>query len=194
MQNKVITDMKGSKADISVVKENNVFTINISDYVSIEEYISKMSKMDKYNLSKLISNSVLWNSHLQKVNKGKICIMVINNRLYNILINDNGIIIDERVNKNNITEERVLTFNSNDYSYFSSKQSDSSNTFYTKYYYKEKINLGDLNLSDREAYDELENMYLNLKNKKDINNIFDIEQLKRFVLNHISLNLQVFKK
>jgi len=74
--------------NIVLSKENNYYKIEIKDYVSICDYIQKTNSSEKYKVLNLISNSVLWNSSKQCIEKGIFYIIQIDNRLYNILITD----------------------------------------------------------------------------------------------------------
>ncbi len=83
-------------------------------------------------------------SDKQKVNKGIYYVILIDNRIYNILFTDDKLQIDERIspindeyaNKENITQERVITYlpTQNKYRYYSAKHESNGNTYYTKYY------------------------------------------------------------
>ena len=104
--------------DITISKDGNILKIEISNYISIEDYVKKMESSDKYSVLDLLCNCVLWGHRRQKINKGIYYVIVVDNRLYNILFADKKIIIDERTNieldeqtqKENITQERVITF------------------------------------------------------------------------------------
>ena len=55
--------------DISISRCNNVFIVDVSDYVTIGDYVERMHEIDNYNLLDLIGNAILWNSKRQRVNK-----------------------------------------------------------------------------------------------------------------------------
>lgn len=122
--------------------------------------MKKIKSSEEYSILDLVSNSVLWNSTRQKVNKGIYYVITIDNRIYNILFTDEEIVINERIKilvdeqtqKENITRERDITFNinKNEYYYFSAKHDITGDTFYTKYYSKNKLySLGKLDLSEK---------------------------------------------
>lgn len=114
------------KDNIIVSEENGICKIDILDYISIGEYVKVTDLGGIYSILSSISNSVLWNSDKQKVNKGIFYVINVDNRLYNILINGEIIKIDERIqkefdnerNKDNITEERIITFSINSKEYW----------------------------------------------------------------------------
>lgn len=76
------------KDNIIVSEENGICKIDILDYISIGEYVKVTDLGGIYSILSSISNSVLWNSDKQKVNKGIFYVINVDNRLYNILIND----------------------------------------------------------------------------------------------------------
>jgi len=191
--------------EIIVLKENNIYKIEISDYVHISEYIKKIESSYEYDILNLICNSVLWNNEKQKINKGIYYVINIANRLYNILFNDEIIIINERIKieldeqtqKENITQERVITFyiNKNDYQYYIAKHELNENTYYTRYYNKNRTyNLGVLELTKEETYDEINSVIYNLENIEEINNIIDIEILKNNILENLRQEHKYYKK
>ena len=194
-----------NKFDITISSQNNIYKIEISDYISVGDYIEKMKSSDEFHILDLICNCVLWNSDKQKVNKGTYYVISIANRIYNILFTDEKIRIDERTKieideqtqKENITEERVITFysNKNEYHYFGAKHDKTGDTYYTRYYNKNRLySLGSLDLSKEETYDEINSVIYNLEGVEGIANILDIELLKEHILKDLSKNLHQRKK
>ncbi len=184
---------KQNDSEITISSENNIFKIEISGYISIGDYVNKMESNDEFHILNLLCNCVIWNSGKQKINKGTYYVISIGNRLYNILFTDEKLMIDERTKiefdeqtqKENITEERVITFkiNKNEYHYFEAKHDKTGNTFYTRYYNKNRLfSLGTLDLQLQEAYDEISSVIYNLESINGIENIIDIDFLKKQVL------------
>lgn len=175
--------------DITISKENNFFKMLISDYISISDYVERMKLIDKYNLISLICNAVLWNVDKQKVNKGVFYVISIDNRLYNIFNDDDYFEIDERIDKGDITEERLIRFNigNNNYKYTSLKHyGKNGSTFYVRYYYNnDNFSFGKLDLSKEDALSEISSIISNLENIDGIENIFDIDLLKKQVLDDL---------
>lgn len=140
-----------------------------------------MKANDESNLLDLISNNILWNSNIQKVNKGTYYALIVGNRLYNILINGDNLAIDERTKIDDITEEIIIRFNisNSNYHYFSAKHYKSGSTFYTKYYDKNRLfNLGKLDLSSEETFEEISSIVCNLDDIALMANIFDTDLIK----------------
>ena len=166
-------------ADIFISKYDNVIKMEISDYISISDYIEKVKL---YGILEKISNSVLWNSSKQLVNKGTYYIIPHNSRLYNIWINGEKLRIDERTKVNDVIEEKIIFYNNNthDYRYTSFKHEQDGNTFFTKYYYKGGTPL--LELSKDEAYNDIYSIICNLETIKDIGNIISVDLLRRHIL------------
>lgn len=79
--------------------------MKISDYITITDYVERMRQIDNLGLEKMVFNHVLWNSNKQKVNKGTYYVINTLNGIYNILINDELLIINERINKKKRIED-----------------------------------------------------------------------------------------
>lgn len=197
VQNKQIEEE--NKININISSKDNISKIEISDYISIGDYVKKMESSDEYSILDLIYNSVLWNSDKQKVNKGTYYVITIDNRLYNILFTDEKIKIDERTKveldeqtqKENITQERLITFslNKNEYHYFSAKHDKTGDTYYTRYYSKNRLfSLGKLDLTEEETYDEVNSVIYNLEGIEGIEGIVDIDLLKEYILKDLDKN------
>lgn len=91
-----------SKDNFDVIKVNfmeeyNFYKIEISDYISIFDYVNWKKANDKCHVLDLLCNSVLWSNEKQKVNKGTYFVINANKCLYNILFTLEKIIIDERM-------------------------------------------------------------------------------------------------
>lgn len=196
---------KQSDFDITISTENNISKIVISDYISIGDYIKKSESSDEFHLLNLLSNSVLWNNRKQKVNKGIFYVASTSNRLYNISFTDETIKIDERTKiefdetfqKENVTEERVITFNinTNEYHFFFAKHDNNGSTYYMRYYNKNRLySFGSLDLSAEETYNEISLVIYNLENINDIEKIIDIENLKKQILESLKKDFERIKK
>ena len=197
INNKSIAEQ--SNFEMTISSENNFHKIEISDYISVIDFVDKKNSSDEYNILDLLCNYVLWNNKNQKINKGTYYVIIISNHIYNILFTDEKIKIDEQIKikrdkltqKENIIQERAITFNrnDNDYHYFSAKHDKTGNTFYTGYYDKNRLySLGALDLSKEETYDEVNSIIYNLENIEGIETILDIELLKVSILEDLSKN------
>lgn len=193
------------QVEIIVSSQNNITKIEIPDYVCIGDFVDKKNYGEEYKILDLLCNCVLWNSGKQKVNKGIYYVIIIDNRIYNILFTDDKIQIDERIkpifdevtNKENITQERVITYlpNQNKYRYYSAKHESDGNTYYTKYYNKNReYSLGTLDLTEEETFEEVASVISNLESITGIETILDIELLKEQILNDLSKNSLQRKK
>ena len=76
------------EVEIIVSSQNNITKIEIPDYVCIGDFVDKKNYGEEYKILDLLCNCVLWNSDKQKVNKGIYYVIIIDNRIYNILFND----------------------------------------------------------------------------------------------------------
>ena len=185
--------------NINITKANNIIKIEISDYISMIAFDDKIKSSNEYSVLDLLCNSVLWNNSKQKVNKGTYYIIITDNRIYNILINDGKIKIDERTQmaldeqtqKENIIEERLITFKTNEekYRYYVAKHEQNRNTYYTKYYDKNRTySLGALDLSEEEALNEINEFFYNLEGIEKISTILDLELLKSYISDDLRKN------
>lgn len=164
--------------EILLSKDNNFYKMEINDYISIIDYTERMRIIDNYGIDDLISSSVSWNNSKQKINKGTYFIIPIDNRLYNILINENFLIIDERTRKNDITEERIIRLENNDYWCTIFHHDITGSTFYVRYYNTCGFSVGKLDLTKEEVIEEFSSVIENLKNIIGIEQIIDLNTLK----------------
>ena len=151
--------------NINVYEEDGFYKIEIPNYVSMSDYINMTNAGDNYAVLSNISNSVLWNSRMQKIEKGNYYVLSHNDRVYNILVNNENIIIDERIqkdydderNKDNITEERVVHFSlhTKEYRYTMFKHDKTGDTYYVKYGGLKGYDLGELELSEEDTFYEI---------------------------------------
>lgn len=162
-----------STFEIKLSRQNNFFKMEISDYVSLIDYYEKMNQIDTFGLDAMICNSVSWNSRRQKINKGTYFVIVSNNRLYNILISDEHLIIDERTKVEEVTEERVIKLENNEYwcSFF--KHDITGNTFFNRYFNTSGFSIGALDLTKEEAIETFRPVIENLRNIDGIDDIID---------------------
>ena len=194
-----------NKSHITISVQNKISKIEINDYISMEDYEKIMKSSEEYHILELLCNCVLWNSNKQRVNKGTYYVIIVDNRIYNILFTGDKIKIDERTKiqldeqtqKENITQERAITLNinKNEYRYYSAKHDKTGNTFYIKYYNKNRLySLGTLDLNKEEAYEEINSVIYNLENIEGIKNILNIPFLKTNILEDLGKSFQQRKK
>lgn len=190
------TKIHDRPSNITLSRKENFFEMKINEYISIVDYVDRMREIDSFGIESLVCNAVLWNSGKQKVNRGVYYIFEIENRLYNILISDNKFIIDERIKINDITEEKILSFNSEitDYSYTFHKHDQTGDTFYTRYYNKRGYSFGKLDLSTEEFLESINLLMFNLEQINAIENIVNIELLRKNILSSPERNPQKIYK
>lgn len=173
--------------EIILSKENSLFLMEISDYISIIDYVDKMKQIDNFGIEDMVSNAVLWNSGKQKVNQGIYYVVKLGNKLYNILVNDICIKIDERTDKKGIIEEKILSLDvkSNDYSYTLHNHDETGNTFYTSFFNKKGVSFGKLDLSVQEFLGNFNELIYNLENIDYINKIVDLESIRKCIVDDL---------
>ena len=178
--------------EIKITKNGDIYKVEISDDLLIKEFVEKIKSDDKYQILTLISSNVLWNSVIQKIDKGVYYVMSKDNKIFNIAFADNGLKIDERISldediitgKKNIVEEKIITldFESMNYYYFSGKHDSNGSTYYGKYYSKKKTShIQEFYFSAEECYDEISKIIFDL-NDYGISDVIDMEMIDKYVL------------
>ncbi len=167
--------------------KNNMQVIKIDNYMSLEEFFTVSLEV---NLDD-ISFNVLWDSQSQLITKGFIFAFRYENKLYNILLNDEITLIDERVVLDSITEEKFLKIDTskNDYNYALLKHDESGSTIYTMYYTKEKTTTFGHALEASEAYTGISDIINTLKSVEGIDNVLSIKRIESDILNDIEKHI-----
>lgn len=184
---------------ITVSKENGFFKVEISDYVSIANWMKQMENFK--DLDELISNNICWNSKKQKFEKGIYYVFTIGNRIYNVLINEYVLKIDERTlidfdaesKKDNVTIERIIRYlkDRNKYDYDCYKHDKTGDTFYTKWYSdNDNPILAVFCLPLEEAYSEVESVISNLEGIEGVADIVDLELLRSLILEDMKKKIE----
>ncbi len=178
--------------EIKITKNGDIYRVEISDDLLIKEFVGKIKSDNKYQILTLISSNVLWNSIIQKIDKGVYYVMSKDNKIFNIAFADNGLKIDERISldediitgKKNIVEEKIITldFENMNYYYFSGKHDSNGSTYYGKYYSKKKTShIQEFYFSAEECYDEISKIIFDL-NDYGISDVIDMEMIDKYVL------------
>lgn len=172
---------------ISVAYDNDVYKIEIDDYMSISEYFEQMAIADTWGVNEHIGNSVLWNSRKQKINKGIIYVVLVDNRTYNFLLKDDEVIVDERINVDGDITERVVSYYSecDDYDFVKYKHDKTGDTYYTMYYSKNGFSLKTLEFSKEEAFREIAGEISRVDDISGIRSIIDVDSLRQVILSDL---------
>ncbi|MBR6821347.1 MAG: hypothetical protein IKM55_03895 [Bacilli bacterium] len=172
--------------DISISRCNNVFIVDVSDYVTIGDYVERMHEIDNYNLLDLIGNAVLWNSKRQRVNKGTYYVIMHDGYLYNILLGEEETIIDERVKVDDHTVEKHIDLHKNgDYNFTHFKHDKVGSTYYTMYYSKKGFPIKNFELSKEDAYKLISDLLSRFELVPSSNNILDVNMFRENVLDDL---------
>jgi len=158
---------------------------------------------EEYHILSSICTSVLWNSSRQKVNKGTYYVIPISNCIYNILVGNEEIIInewtkinfDEQTQNDDVLQERkiILINDKKEYYYSSKKHAKTGSTFYTKSYSNKSCTMGKLNLSKEEAHSEMNSVINNLSNIDGVKKVLDLEALKQNITEDLSEKMYLKK-
>lgn len=172
--------------DISISRCNNVFIVDVSDYVTIGDYVERMHEIDNYNLLDLIGNAVLWNSKRQRVNKGTYYVIMHDGYLYNILLGEEETIIDERVKVDDHTVEKHIDLHKNgDYNFTHFKHDKVGSTYYTMYYSKKGFPIKNFELSKEDAYKLISDLLSRFELVPSSDNILDVNMFRENVLDDL---------
>ncbi|MBE6145524.1 MAG: hypothetical protein E7171_02770 [Firmicutes bacterium] len=172
--------------DISISRCNNVFMVDVSDYVTIGDYVERMHEIDNYNLLDLIGNAVLWNSKRQRVNKGTYYVIMHDGYLYNILLGEEETIIDERVKVDDHTVEKHIDLHKNgDYNFTHFKHDKVGSTYYTMYYSKKGFPIKNFELSKEDAYELISDLLSRFELVPSSDNILDVNMFRDNVLDDL---------
>ena len=172
--------------DISISRCNNVFIVDVSDYVTIGDYVERMHEIDNYNLLDLIGNAVLWNSKRQRVNKGTYYVIMHDGYLYNILLGEEETIIDERIKVDDHTIEKHIDLHKNgDYNFTHFKHDKVGSTYYTMYYSKKGFPIKNFELSKEDAYELISDLLSRFELVPSSDNILDVNMFRDNVLDDL---------
>lgn len=182
---------------ITTSKEDNIFKVEISNYIQIMNYEKIFKEDDPYNLYDSISNNILWNGKKQRVNKGIYFVIYENNRIYNILYQDATIKIDERTRyENGHTDEKILKYDPQKptYKYCILKHDETGSTYLTKFYDKEKIDMKFFRYPYEDANRDITDLIANLQTIPNMNRVVNINMLIDGVVKDMEVNPVVYKK
>lgn len=183
--------------ELTTSKEDNIFKVEISDYIKVMNYVKRFKEDDPYNLYDSISNNILWNGDRQRVNKGTYFIIYVGNRLYNVLFQDGTIEIDERTRyENGHTDEKILKYDPQKptYKYCILKHDETGSTYLTKFYDKEKIDMKFFRYPYEDAYRDITDLIANLQTIPNMNRVVNINMLIDGVVKDMEVNPVVYKK
>ena len=181
--------------DINISRCNNIYMVDVSDYITIGDYVERMHEIDKYNLLELLGNAVLWNGRRQKVNKGSYFVIMHDGYLYNILLGDEETIIDERVKVDDHTVEKHITLhNDGDYNYTHFKHDKVGSTYYTMYYSKDGFPIKNFELTKEAAYDGIDGLLNRFELIPGSSDILDTNIFRKKVLDDLMPSEGVIKK
>lgn len=172
--------------DITISRSNNIFMVEISDYISICDFVERMKEIDQYNLLDLIGNAVLWNGKRQKVNKGSYFVIIHEGYVYNILLGECETIIDERVKVDDHTVEKHITLHQDgEYNYTHFKHDKVGSTYYTMYYSSKGFPIKNFELSKEDAYKGISELLNRFELVPSSEDILDVNIFRNAILDDL---------
>lgn len=175
---------------INISNENDIYKIEISDYISLQAYCDRMDLIDKDNVDNLIFMSVLYNSEKRGVNSGTYFVFRKDNKIYNILINESQINIAERTLIAEEKEEKIISFpiDGSDYHYFKCKHDKIGSSYAIRYYAKNGTFVPKLELTREEFINDINTIISRLKDINGIEKIYDVDIISKVISNNYGQN------
>ncbi len=172
-------EVKQKSIEIEISHTDSFSKVTVGDYYTIQEYVEKMREIDSFGIENLLNNSVVWNSSRQKVNKGTYYVFRHKGALYNILVNDEQVRIDERIPVGEETANKVLTFKNSKYQYFRCIHDKNGSSRACRYYDLTDNDL--LPLTRGEFLTDFNVIMQNLSDFNEIGNMIDLHKLENVV-------------
>lgn len=197
---------KNKKEIVELIKENDYIKVTINENISSSDFRRIIEEKGESNTINLINANLLWtNGLILGIKKGTCYIIKTNDALYNILLTDEEIAINERRNKEldketgkrNITESKTIYYytKKNSFRYTSFKDDEHKSTYYTKYYDKSPIeNMNEYFMTEDEAIKEIEEIFSRLKDINKINMIIELPKLEENIIPKKNCRSKVRKK
>ncbi len=169
---------------VELIIQEDFTKVEIKDYITASEYGNELKNSGYTGTLEQISFNIMWNSRQQKINKGSYYVIVTESGLYNVFIDGNKITIDERIKVEDLTEEKIIRYDSGSktYRYTSFKHDIYGSTCYMKFYGKDGVEMKGFELDKELAFKELSTTISNLEKIDVIGNIVDLESLKESIL------------
>ena len=179
-------------AKLEVTKVGDFIKVEISPNLIPFIYEEKKKESGYSELLDLLSPAVYWNSS-QMIKEGTYYIIQANNCIYNILLSGRRVTLDERMKLGDITKQINLEFDIPETEYHMKnislsvlKHNEWGSTIDNKYFVQNfKYNIPNLELTQKEAYDEACSIIGNLETIEGISEIIDLDMVKKIVLEEL---------
>ena len=173
---------------IDVEAEDDFLRVHIGDYLSLGEYDEELGKINRQEVKKMISISLLWNNIRQKINKGEYYIIYCGDAIYNVWLDGEEVKIDERIQKGEEVEEKILSFNMSSGKYWFSflRHNSIGSTYYVENFNKSEEGIAGLN---DEVFDAIYEFICHFDMVRDIENIVDFDFIKKILFEDFNYSL-----
>ena len=189
-------EQEKSNFEINITNDNNIYKIEISDYISMQDYCDRMDLIDKDKIGDLIFASVFYNSETSGPKSGTYFVFCKDNRIYNILINESEIKVAERTLLGEEKEEKIISFpiDCSDYHYFRCKHDKMGSSYATRYFSKNGTLMPKLELTREEFVDDITAIIGRIKEIDGIENIYDVNIISDVISNNYDNGQNQIKK
>lgn len=190
--NSVINSSNTKDINIEVTKDNNFTKVDIKEDCNLAEYMKAIAKLNIKEIDEKIANITLFDSGIQLIKSKLIYVFSHNNKNYNLYLNDNYVFIDERIiNENNekdyITERIIeIDLSNMEYKITTRNHDKHLSTHGIKYYNSKNNELNYFILDQIDALKIIKEIFENLNQVPNINNIINLE----FILSNLDLNIE----
>jgi len=199
--------------DIEITNKDNITIVNIKEDCNLNEYIKAIDKLNAEEINQDICNNALFDTgNLNIIHKKIIYLIKTDNKIYNIINDDDFIYIDERIKyKDSLTsfkikeevkqsnkfyiDEKIIRINKHNKEYKISrlKHDSSLSTYYVKFFDSEDPNQLYFKLNKIEALETAYSTLNNLSRIKNVGSIIDFDLINNSIIEHKNIK-QLIKK
>ncbi len=178
---------KRKSFNIDVFENNGLYKIEISDYISISDYLERIRVLNLEDIDSKLTSGVMWNGKKQCINKGIYFAFTHDDRQYCILKNENEIIIEERTKIGEEMQDKILEISLRDfkYHYFRCMHDKTGSSYDTRFYSRGSSVIKKLELTREEFDDDFNGLVGRLSTFEYILDVIDILEINNLIISSI---------
>lgn len=179
--NLIINTSNTKDIKIEVIKNSNFTKVNIKEDCNLAEYMKAVERLNIKEIDEKIANITLFDNGIQLIKSKLIYIFSHKDKDYNLYLNNNNIFINERIinenNEKNYITERILQIDliNMEYKVTSRYHDKHLSTHDIKFYNSKGNELSCFILNKTQAVEIIKEIFKNLNEVPNINNIIDLE-------------------